>query len=123
MKKNIFTFFIFFIFFYNVKSQEIDTCFTKEEIKNIYYEVRSLQENDRLCDSIIIEYNTQKQLYKNIIKLDSIKYENEKSINKILEDSNKNLKERVKQLEPKWYDDKVVWFGLGVFLTIIGYSL
>ena len=40
-----------------------------------------------------------------------------------MEDSNKNLKERVKQLEPKWYDDKVIWFGIGVFLTVFGYSI
>ncbi|MFY8161262.1 MAG: hypothetical protein ACOVNU_08015 [Candidatus Kapaibacteriota bacterium] len=130
MKNIKFRYYILFIFLVNIftiYSQEItpsiDTCFTTEQIKNIYYEIKYLKENESLCDSIIIEHNNQKVLFKNIIYLDSIKYNNQLLINKVLEENNNILKERILELEPKWYDDKTLWFGLGIILTLFGQSL
>ena len=125
-----FTFYILFIFlsnFFTMYSQELtfklDTCFTVDEIKNIYYEIKYLRKNDSICDSIIIEHNNQKQMYTKILYLDSIKYDNQLKISNILEQNNLILKDRVKELEPKWYQDKALWFGLGVILTLVGQSL
>lgn len=90
----------------NVFSQNVDTCFTKNEIINIAYKIKVLQRNDTIQsniikqqDSIILDYQTLKSKDDTIIgKQDYAitKYkDNEKLYEKIIKDYKNNWKQRL----------------------------
>ena len=97
---------------------QLDTCFTKEQIKNIYYKIQKLELVNRLNDSIIYHYNNQYNDFKLYIKNDSIKTNGYIQTINLLNEKNDVLKKTIDELEPKWYNDKTLWFGLGVIVSL-----
>lgn len=105
-----------------VTSAPIDTCFTPNQIKNIYYKIKIEETRNRISDSIIIEQDNQIQDLRGLIKNDSLVILNKNNQINLLNEKNTDLNKMVDILKPKWHDDKTLWFGLGVILTIIGFS-
>jgi hypothetical protein len=95
-----------------------DTCFTVQELNNISNTLDSLWRVDEINNDII---SKQKQIIKkqeSILYLDSIQIVLQKQQVTLLQKNIDLYVEREKRLQPKWYDNKNIWFGLGIFTTL-----
>jgi hypothetical protein len=95
-----------------------DTCFTEEELNDISNTLDSLWQVDDVNNEIIAK---QKQLIakqKSIMYLDSVQIVMQKQQVALLQKNIDLYVEREKRLQPKWYDNKNIWFGLGIFTTL-----
>ena len=86
------------------------TCFSEEEVQNMYDNIKALEFKREVCESAyanlesqITDYDKALSNYKEQIKL------NEEQI-KIKEDM-------IKTIKPKWYHNRYLWFFGGVFFT------
>ena len=86
------------------------TCLSEEESKNITNNIQELQFD--LNKQIKINENLNEQIY---IYIQYDELNKRKSI--LLNDKIELYKDLVKQVKPKWYENKWMWFGLGVFVT------
>ena len=102
-----------------IKGQMPDTCFTENEIIEISETLDSLYYLDSINNEIISQQETLISELENIVKLDSVEmsYTNKKI--SFLNDNIKLYIEREKYLKPKWYDNKVIWFGTGILTTLL----
>lgn len=100
-------------------SQSIpDTCFTEQELNDISNTIDSLCQLDAVNNDIITK---QKQLIakqKSIMYLDSIQIVLQQQQVSLLQKNIDLYVEREKRLQPKWYDNKTIWYGLGIFTTL-----
>ena len=100
-------------------SQEIDTCFTVEELEDISYTIDSLYYRDSLNEQLIIEL---KEIIKHqdiIINSDSILLEYSKQQNDLLKNNILYLQKQLEYVEPKWYNNKTIYFIGGILTTAI----
>lgn len=67
-------------------------------------------------DTLINTHNARSLVYKNQL-------ENRQNAINTLENENKQLRDAVDLLIPKWYDNKWLWFGGGVVTSIIAVIL
>lgn len=96
----------------------LDTCFTEQELNDISNTLDSLWQVDDVNNEIIAK---QKQLIakqKSIMYLDSVQIVMQKQQVALLQKNIDLYVEREKRLQPKWYDNKNIWFGLGIFTTL-----
>ena len=86
------------------------TCLSEEETKNLFNNIQECEFN--LEKSFKINENLNSQIYM---------YIQSDSLNNILLNGYKTqlkLKdEMIKVVKPKWYENKWLWFGLGVVFT------
>ena len=102
-----------------IKGQMPDTCFTSDEIIDISETLDSLYYTDSLNNEIISQQETLISELETIIKLDSIQLlYTDRKIELLNENINLYI-EREKYLKPKWYDNKVIWFGGGILTTLL----
>ena len=95
-----------------------DTCFTEQELNDISNTLDSLWRVDEINNNIIFK---QKQIIKkqeSILYLDSVQIVLQKQQVTLLQKNIDLYVEREKRLQPKWYDNKNIWFGLGIFTTL-----
>jgi|TARA_B100000287_G_scaffold417009_1_gene452345 hypothetical protein len=86
------------------------TCFSDEEVKSLFGSITTLEEKDNLNSEIIKSLDKEIKLY---IEQDMIN----QSIIKDYELKVKIQDELIKEIEPKWYENKWLWFGFGVVFT------
>ena len=86
------------------------TCLSEEETKGLFDNIKELQfdlekskeirENLKFqiedCDQIIMDYDEGMRLCERQIKI---------------------KEDMIKTIKPKWYENRYLWFGLGVFFT------
>tara|TARA_R100000479_G_scaffold110191_1_gene55405 strand:+ start:74 stop:400 length:327 start_codon:yes stop_codon:yes gene_type:complete len=96
-----------------------DTCFTSEEIIDISETLDSLYYLDSINNEIISQQETLISELETVIRLDSIEliYTDKKV--SLLNDNINLYIEREKYLKPKWYDNKVIWFGTGILTAVL----
>ena len=112
-------FIIIYLWPFMLFSQMPDTCFTENEIINISETLDSLYYTDSLNNEIISQQETLISELETIIKLDSIQLlYTDRKIELLNENINLYI-EREKYLKPKWYDNKVIWFGGGILTTLL----
>lgn len=117
MKKLVMLLFMFPILGY---TQTIpDTCFTQEELFNISETMDSLCEADSLNNIIISKQHDLIRKYESIIQLDSLQLIYQKQQVELLQKNIDLYVEREKRIQPKWYDNKAIWFGTGIVSTIL----
>ena len=87
------------------------TCFTDDEVQNIELHITELENNDSLNVQIINNLNSQILDYKQLGINDSTVIANYKKQIEL-----KNL--MISEIKPKWYDNKYLWFGYGMSLTV-----
>ena len=109
-----------FILTLTSKSQDIDTCFTKEEIVNISTHITELQLRDSLSTVIIVEQEYQLQQMDSLFVIDSLIIENYKIREKFYLENEIKYQELIIELEPKWYEDPKLWLSGGL---IIGFFI
>lgn len=103
-----------------------DTCFTEEQVIEISMTLDSLWEADSINNVLIKQQENVIESCRTMIALDSVQIAYQKQQIELLNDNVDLYIKRQKQLQPKWYDAKGLWFGSGivtVFLTAFSLSL
>jgi hypothetical protein len=102
-----------------VFSQSVpDTCFTEQELNDISNTLDSLWEVDEINTDIISKQQLIIKKQQSVMYLDSVQISLQKQQVELLQKNIDLYVEREKRLQPKWYDNKNIWFGLGVFTTL-----
>ena len=100
-------------------TQVPDTCFTSEEIEDISFTLDSLYKVVDLQNQAIKHQDFLIVDLKQIIKLDSL-HINYQHIQ--VDELRKNIDiyiEREKLNQPKWYDNKIIYFTGGILTTVL----
>ena len=87
-------------------------CYTDEEAQNIELYITELEQNSSSDSLIIGNLQEQLQLYLQQTNIDSTIIENYIEQLKLKEDY-------IKELKPKWYDNKYLWYSMGIVSMII----
>ena len=86
--------------------------FTEGEMKFLYASIQELENADSLNQKIIKNLNEQIYMYIQQTETD----------NQIIENYIEQLKlkeDLIKELKPKWYDNKYLWYSMGVASMIV----
>jgi hypothetical protein len=95
-----------------------DTCFTEQELNDISNTLDSLWKVDEINNNIIAKQRLIIKKQESVMYLDSIQFILQKQQVALLQKNIDLYVEREKRLQPKWYDNKSIWFGLGIFTTL-----
>ena len=93
------------------------TCLSEEEAINITNSIKQLEYKDSTNTLIISNLNDQIKLYMEQHANDSllISLNEQKSV--LLNERIKLYNELIKEVKPKWYENKWLWFTIGVMTT------
>ena len=86
--------------------------FTEEEVKSLYNSIQELENADSTNQKIIKNLNEQIYIYIQQTEIDSTIIENYKEQLELKEDL-------IKELKPKWYDNKYLWYSMGIASMIV----
>ena len=95
-----------------------DTCFTEQELNDISNTLDSLWQVDEINTDIISKQQLIIKKQQSVMYLDSIQITLQKQQVALLQKNIDLYVEREKRLQPKWYDNKSIWYGLGIFTTL-----
>ena len=96
-----------------------DTCFTEEQIIEISMTLDSLWEADSINNVLIEQQENVIKSCRTMIALDSVQIAYQKQQIELLNDNVDLYIKRQRQLQPKWYDSKGLWFGSGLVTAIL----
>mgnify|MGYP003151851270 FL=1 len=86
------------------------TCFSEEEVQNMFNNIKELQFKRETCESAYLNLESQIKDY------DKLTMDYEESV-KLCEVQIKIKEDMIKTIKPKWYENKYLWFFGGVFFT------
>ena len=95
-----------------------DTCFTEQELIDISNTIDSLWKVDDINIEIISKQQQIIKKQQSVMYLDSVQIELQKQQVNLLQKNIDLYVEREKRLQAKWYDNKNIWFGLGIITSI-----
>ena len=108
-------------------SQEVNDTktytFTEEEVLAFTNEIKELQLKDSLNVSLVDDLESQIRLFEETSVIDSMLIANKTTQINLLKDTNKLLEQKVKLVQPKWYENKWLYFTYGVLGTAISVRL
>ena len=93
------------------------TCLSEEETINITNSLKSLECRDSTNTIIISNLNDQIKLYMEQHANDSLLISLNEQKSLLLNDRIKLYDELIKEVSPKWYENKWLWFTIGVLTT------
>lgn len=96
-----------------------DTCFTEQQIIEISMTLDSLWEADSINNVLIEQQENVIKSCRTLIALDSVQIAYQKQQIELLNDNVDLYIKRQRQLQPKWYDSKGLWFGSGLVTAIL----
>ena len=86
------------------------TCFSAEEVQNMFSNIKALEFKREVCESAYANLESQIKDY------DKLTMDYEESV-KLCERQIKIKDDMIKTIKPKWYENKYLWFFGGVFFT------
>ena len=86
------------------------TCFSEEEVQNMYNNIKALEFKRETCESAYMNLESQIKDY------DKLTMDYEESV-RLCEVQIKIKEDMIKTIKPKWYENKYLWFFGGVVLT------
>ena len=86
--------------------------FTEEEVIELYSAIQNLEHSDSLNQKIIENLNEQIYMYIQQTNIDSTIIENYIEQLKLKEDL-------IRELKPKWHENKYIWYSMGVLSMIV----
>ena len=108
-------------------SQEVNETktytFTEEEVLGFTNTIKELELKDSLNVSLVEDLESQIKLYEETSVIDSMLIANKTTQLNLLKDTNKLLEQKVKLVQPKWYENKWLYFTYGVVLTATSVKL
>ena len=97
--------------------------FTEEEVLGFTNTIMELELKDSLNVSLVGDLESQLQLFEENSAIDSMLIANKTLQLNLLKDTNKLLEQKVKLVQPKWYENKWLYFTYGVVLTATSVKL
>ena len=114
-------YFIYILLLGTLFSQEVNETktytFTEEEVLGFTNTIKELELKDSLNVSLVMDLESQIKLYEETSVIDSMLIANKTTQLNLLKDTNKLLEQKVKLVQPKWYENKWLYFTYGVVLT------
>ena len=107
-------FLIYFIFITFLFSQD-EVCLPKEDFDFLANELRQLEVSDSLKTIEIEKLNNLLNQYIELSKQDSLLISQKDSLNWVLDQKYELCEERLKKVEPGFFDNKYLWFLFGIF--------
>ena len=108
-------------------SQEVNETktytFTEEEVLGFTNTIKELELKDSLNVSLVEDLDSQIKLFEETSVIDSMLIANKTTQLNLLKDTNKLLEQKVKLVQPKWYENKWLYFTYGVVLTATSVKL
>ena len=86
------------------------TCFSEEEVQNMFSNIKALEFKREVCESAYANLENQIKDY------DKLTMDYEESV-RLCERQIKIKEDMIKTIKPKWYENKYLWFFGGVFFT------
>ena len=86
--------------------------FTEEEVKSLYASIQELENSDSTNQKIIENLNEQIYMYIQQTEIDSQIIANYIEQLKLKEDL-------IKEIKPKWHENKYLWYSMGILSTLI----
>ena len=86
--------------------------FSEEEVKSLYASIKTLENADSTNQKIIENLNEQIYMYIHQTEIDSTIIENYIEQLKLKDDL-------IKEIKPKWHENKYLWFSMGILSMII----
>ena len=86
------------------------TCFSAEEVQNMFSNIKALEFKREVCESAYANLESQIKDY------DKLTMDYEESV-RLCERQIKIKDDMIKTIKPKWYENKYLWFFGGVFFT------
>ena len=93
------------------------TCLSEEQTINITNSIKELEFKDSTNTTIISNLNGQIKLYMEQHANDSLLIDLNMKKSQLLNERIKLYNQLVKEVKPKWYENKWLWFTLGVITT------
>jgi hypothetical protein len=91
--------------------------FTEEEVLAFTNTIKELELKDSLNVSLVDDLESQLKLFEENSVIDSMLIANKTTQINLLKDTNKLLEQKVKLVQPKWYENKWLYFTYGVLMT------
>ena len=108
-------------------SQEVNETktytFTEEEVLGFTNTIKELELKDSLNVSLVDDLESQIKLFEETSVIDSMLIANKTTQLNLLKDTNKLLEQKVKLVQPKWYENKWLYFTYGVLMTATSVKL
>jgi len=108
-------------------SQEVNETktytFTEEEVLGFTNTIKELELKDSLNVSLVEDLESQIKLFEETSVIDSMLIANKTTQLNLLKDTNKLLEQKVKLVQPKWYENKWLYFTYGVLMTATSVKL
>jgi len=86
------------------------TCFSEEEVQNMFDNIKALEFKREVCESAYTNLESQIKDY------DKLTMNYEESV-RLCEVQIKIKEDMIKTIKPKWYHNRYLWFFGGVFFT------
>jgi uncharacterized protein YjaG (DUF416 family) len=86
------------------------TCFSEEEVQNMYDNIKALEFKREVCESAYLNFESQLE------ECDEYIDECDEQA-QLYEEQIKIKDEMIKTIKPKWYENKYLWFFGGVIFT------
>ena len=117
MFKKLLTILLIFSFLFPQAIVEEEECFTETEIQEIELHISTLEQSDSLNVIEINELKEMIKLYEEKDKNNEIWLDLQFRKTKLLDEQIDLYNDLVKQVKPKWYENKWLWFTIGVVTT------
>jgi hypothetical protein len=97
----------------------VDTCFTTQQIHDISETIDDLYFKDSVNTELINQQTAVINKQDELIKLDSMQLVYKQQQIDLLESNIDLYVDQQKKLQPKWYNNKAIWFGAGILTTVL----
>lgn len=97
----------------------VDTCFTTQQIHDISETIDDLYYKDSVNTELINQQTAVINKQDELIKLDSMQLVYKQQQIDLLESNIDLYVDQQKKLQPKWYNNKAIWFGAGILTTVL----
>ena len=102
-------------------AQDVDEpktfIFTEEQVLGFTNAIKELELKDSLNVSLVADYEAMVKKLEANAAIDSMLISNKTTQINLLKDTNNLLEQKVKLVQPKWYENKWLYFTYGVVLT------
>ncbi len=96
-----------------------DTCFTEQQVINISETLDKLYYQDSISNALITQQDAVIQKQDELLQLDSLHLQFKQQQIDLLEENIELYVKQQKQLQPKWYNHKIIWFSAGILTTVL----
>ena len=122
MRNIIYILFVGLLFAQDV-SEPKTYSFTEEQVLGFTNAIKELELKDSLNVSLVEDYEAMVKRLEATAVIDSMLIANKTTQLTLLKDTNKLLEQKVKLVQPKWYENKWLYFTYGVVLTATSVKL